>query len=315
MTSPMTDLVFAIDLGATKTAAMLYDASRGAAIARDRVPTNVTVSPKEWLDSLPRLLDGLLREAGRARRELCAVGLAVPGQVDDSGNLIFAGKFQGWKDVPLRALVERKFGVPAYVEQDANAAARGEHWKGCATRMKNFVFVALGTGVGAGVVVDGRLVRGAHHAAGELGDALPSDEALRAEAPAESNLGSRVGGPQIREEAEAIAGEAIGAGEAIERAAQDERLEPLAERVAGEIGVVVVAVVTLLDPEAVVLGGGTATEELAERLRVHVERSTHRPTPILLSALGEDAQLYGAVAGARATARAESGRPSRTEKA
>ena len=100
---------------------------------------------------------------------LRALAIGVPSPVDPrSGLVAFANNLVGWKNVDLRRALEKEFRVPVCLENDANMAAIGEHWRGVARDARSFVFIALGTGIGSGIFIDGRLYRGRTGNAGEL---------------------------------------------------------------------------------------------------------------------------------------------------
>src|SRR5262249_61782043 len=110
-----------------------------------------------------------------------------------------AGNLTGWKDVPLRGILTRRFDAPIWIEQDAKAAALGERWRGSARKMHNFVFLALGTGIGAGVVINGRLHRGDNNAAGEGGNFGMGRQHLGKERRGDGGLELLIGGPGGRD--------------------------------------------------------------------------------------------------------------------
>src|SRR5262249_12079280 len=106
---------------------------------------------------------------GRDLRKLFAIGIGAPGMTDvTTGRVISANNLAGWTNVPLRELVQARFKAPVQVDNDANMAALGERWQGAARHVNDFGFLALGAGVGAGVVIGGRLHRGHHWYAGEI---------------------------------------------------------------------------------------------------------------------------------------------------
>ena len=166
--------------------------------------------------------------------------------------------------------------------------------------MQNVVFLALGTGIGAGLILDGRIYRGCRHAAGEVGNFVMGRQYLGKNRRGHGNLEVLVGGPTIREEAADATGDDLSAAEAIDRADEDKRLAVLAERVADHVAILVVNISALLDPEAIIFGGGTASagSDLLEPVRERVDRELANPPALMHSVLGEDAQLYGAVWGA-----------------
>ncbi|HZH03420.1 MAG TPA: ROK family protein, partial [Myxococcaceae bacterium] len=256
--------------------------------------------PDSLIDRIRAEVESLAARAGRPLSAIQAIGVAVPGRVDEQSTVLDAGKLVGWTQLPLRDRLAARFGVPAFVEQDANAAALGERWRGGAQQLRDFVFLALGTGVGAGVVVNGRLVRGARCAAGEMGDLMLDRSRLDRGSPEEHNLGALVGGPVIRERARQALGEQVSTSESLTRANEEPKLRPLVSEVTDYVAMAVIAVSAILDPQAIFLGGGTASagEPLLQGVRNRLERALRVTPDIRLSSLEENAQLYGAVFGA-----------------
>ncbi|MDP9364057.1 MAG: ROK family protein [Chloroflexota bacterium] len=294
-------VVVGVDVGGTKTALLATDVASGEDLATDTFATPAEAGPEASITELCGAIERIVEAAGRRREELRAVGVAVPGHVNfDAGRVIEAGNLAGWSDVPLRDILARVLGVPVWVDQDGKAAALGERWRGGAKEMHNFVFLSLGTGLGAGVMINGRLRRGFHNASGEVGNFVMGRKLLGRTEDKHGNLEMLVGGPTIRRRAKEATGEEMSAAEALRRAAEDERLRPLAEEVADYVAMAVVSIVALLDPEAIVFGGGTseAGEALIDPVRERVERELTMRPALMRSVLGTDAQLHGAVFGA-----------------
>ena len=294
-------VVVGVDVGGTKTALLATDVGTGEDLATETYDTEAEAGPAAMIDELSGAIERIVEAAGRRREDLRAVGVAVPGHVAvEAGRVIAAGNLRGWSDVPLRDLLGRKLGVPVWVDQDGNAAALGEHWRGGAKEMHNFVFLTLGTGVGAGLMINGRLRRGRHNAAGEVGNFVMGREFLGQRQEQHGNLELLVGGPAIRERVREAIGEELSAAEALRRAAEDERLAPIAAEVIDYVAMAVIAIVALLDPEAIIFGGGTAEagEALIDPVRERVERELTMRPALMRSVLGAEAQLHGAVFGA-----------------
>jgi glucokinase len=294
------DTILAIDIGGTKTALLATERATVRRLASTSLPTPHDAGPAAFVALLRRESDAMLARAGVDPRSVGAVGCAVPGQVDGDGLVIGAGNLDGWDRVPLRTLLEEEWLAPAFVDQDANAGALGEMWRGAAQTMRDFVFVALGTGIGAGIVLGGRIHRGAHHAAGELGDLAPAPSALGRGPRDHHNLASRIGSRALTRRGRAATGADVPASEVVRGAAADLRLAGVARDVAGDLAVAVIAIAALLDPEAIVLGGGTsaAGPELLAAVRARVRDELWIEPVLVVAALGEEAQLYGVVAGA-----------------
>lgn len=293
MLTPMGRVV-GVDMGGTKTAIWVWDGSTENVVGERRFATRCQAGADELLGELCTEIRSLLDQTGTGRHSLLGIGVAVPGRVDVKGRVLDGGCIPGWRGLPLRDVLRRKLEVPVFVEQDANAAAMGEQWRGSAQRLRDFVFLALGTGVGAGVVLGGELHRGAHCAAGELGDLGPPDG---------NRLSSVVGGAVIRNRVEKTVGRRLGTSESLHYARGHPELEPVLRQVFDHVALAVSAVASLLDPEAVILGGGTAAagELLLYEVKKRVESALRVVPEIKLSALGESAQLYGAICGALKT--------------
>lgn len=158
----MTGTVLAVDVGGTKTAAGVVDAD-------GRLLRSATVStPRE--DDAQVVLDALLaavREVDPAGAQ--AVGVGCAGPMTPGGETVSPLNIPGWRDFPLRARLAAELGLPVVVDGDAKALAVGEGWKGAGAGVSSFLAMVVSTGVGGGVVVDGRLLHGAHANAGHVG--------------------------------------------------------------------------------------------------------------------------------------------------
>jgi predicted NBD/HSP70 family sugar kinase len=280
---------------------LAWDLAAGVVLAEDVFETPTQIGPEAMVDRLVAAAEVLLAGRGQERANLRGIGVAVPGLVDaEAGVVLTAGNLAGWERVPLRALIETQLQVPVFIEHDANAAALGERWRGAARDLQSFAFVALGTGIGVGIVVNGRLHRGAHHAAGELGDLVVGREFLGQDRDGQGNLAQLIGGKTLRRRAKQATGDDLSAADVISHAEDDAALADMAEEVDDYLAMAVIAIAALLDPEAIIVGGGTAEagEDLLDPVRERVAREVSAPPPIIASALGPEAQLYGAVFGA-----------------
>ncbi|MCA9879680.1 MAG: ROK family protein [Thermomicrobiales bacterium] len=291
-------IVAAVDIGGTKTALVVWDQRAERILLDISAATPTDLGPQAFTDGLVEEIHALIARARRSESELIGIGVAVPGLVDERAGLVLeAGNLAGWVDLPLRATLEEHFPVAVAIEQDANAAALGEQWRGAAQGESDFVFLALGTGVGAGIMLNGQLHRGAHHAAGEVGNFVVGREFLGQERGGQGNLAQLIGGRTLRARAEAATGVEISAARAIAASDHDAGLARIAEDVIDYLAMSVIAIASLLDPPLIVIGGGTAAagHDLFEPVRARVAPELARATRIVPAALGPEAQLYGAV--------------------
>ncbi len=156
------------DLGATSTDVALADLS-GEVLVHRAEPSDISAGPDAVLTRVERLFDKCVQDAGALPGSLWGIGIGVPGPVEfESGRPISPPIMPGWDGYRLRERFADR-NVPVWVDNDVNVMALGELEAGCGRGVKNFVFVKIGTGIGAGIVVDGRIHRGAQGSAGDVG--------------------------------------------------------------------------------------------------------------------------------------------------
>lgn len=291
-------IVVGIDIGGTKTALVVWDRMREEILAEESVATPTEIGPNGFVDRLAEEITAMIARAGCQMDDLVAIGIAVPGLVDAAaGTVIEAGNLAGWVDFPLRECLQEHFPVAIGIEHDANAAALGEQWRGAAEGEANFVFLALGTGIGAGIMINGQLHRGAQYAAGEVGNFVMCRTLLGEERDGQGNLADLIGGRTLRARAEDATGEELSAAEAIVAGADDPDLAQIAEDVIDYLAITVIAIASLLDPPLIVLGGGTAEagSDLITPVLDRARQELARTPRIVPAKLGAEAQLYGAI--------------------
>jgi glucokinase len=284
-----------VDLGATNVRVVIADQD-GNIEARRHFPTP-SGTPEAALARVSRAIDELVRGVwvGAA---VDAVGIALPGMVDpEAGVVASVANLSGWDDVPLARLLggDRR---PVAMENDANAAAAGEGWLGAARGVRHHVFIAWGTGIGSGVVLGGRLHRGAHFLGGEIAFFPMTREQVRTGGWA-ANVEALCGGRAVAAKAAELFGSGAKASDLFD-AARSGHAEAVAYVVEVQeyMAMAVVDVIALLDPEVVVFGGGVIAAQgtwLLDPIRELAHRCTPVRTPIVMSELGEDAQVLGAV--------------------
>lgn len=283
-----------LDIGSRTLRAALADLE-GRVVARHHEPTDPAGGDR-LIEQICRAIDRVRTDAGVRPEKLLAIGAGAPGMTDVlTGRVINAVNIRGWLDVPLRSMLESRFGVPAVIDNDANMAALGERWMGSAREVDDFVFVALGAGVGAGVIVGGHLLRGSRWSAGEIShihlDWRGWDVDYGDQGFLESRVAALAGGwpRSARDRAFSCTFEAARAGDGAAAAVVDE--------LAAYLGTAVANIVAVLDPALVVFGGGVsqAGEQLLEPIRRVVGRIVPNVPQMQTTALGDEAQLYGSL--------------------
>jgi glucokinase len=285
--------VLAVDLGGTK-ASFAVVGGDGAVLARVKVPSREG-SHAVSFDALAEAAASAVRAAGTDWSAISAAGVVVPGIYSIATGRAWAPNLWGPDEVPLRTELARRLPIPVVIDSDRSGCVLGEQWKGAARGCTDVVFLAVGTGIGAGILSHGRLVRGHGGIAGAVGWLALSPQ-WREEFARVGALEAEAAGPAFaRRAGRATAEEAAEAARRGDRAARravDETVEWLAMGVASLIG--------LLNPQLVVLGGGLmqATDLFIAPVRAAVRRwAQPLAAPLCrieLTQLGEDAALLGA---------------------
>lgn len=289
-------LVLGVDLGGTKVRAAVADGS-GAVLAEMTAATDAR-GGLHVVEQIAVLARSLVRSAGATPDSVRATAVGTPGVPDaESGTLGLSPNVDGLSVVSLRDELAARLGHPVVLDNDVTAAAVGERWAGSARGCDDFVFVAVGTGIGMGIVSGGRVVRGARGAAGEIGylplGTDPFDPVNQRRGPLEE----ATAGQQVAARYRAATGTATTTREVFDLASQG---VPAAVGVVAEHGrflaLAITAVTAVLDPELVVLGGGVGSRpELLDPVRAGLAALGKAPVEVRTTALGSRASVVGAL--------------------
>jgi predicted NBD/HSP70 family sugar kinase len=279
-------LVLGLDLGARFVRGAVCDLA-GAIRARQDVELAVADAAGA-IDAISRLRSALLEASGLDPTLVDGVVVGVPGVVEGDGTLSLAENVAGLEGRPFARELQAALELPVTLENDINLAALGEQWQGIARGVEDFVFLSVGTGMGAGVVLHGELHRGRNGAAGEIDFALVGlDETLDPSAPEVSVLAEQRAG--LPADPRAVFGAA--------RNGEQEARE-VVEEVARRIALHVAPIAAVTDVELVVLGGGIGAngDLLLDPVARLLAEWLPFPPRLEVSTLGEAAVLTGAVA-------------------
>lgn len=266
--------VLAADLGATSTAVALADLD-GRIVEHTEEPGDIGAGPHSVLDRVQQLFDDLLARHAELPGRLWGIGIGVPGPVEfSSGRSIAPPIMPGWDRFPMRDLFAERYDVPVWVDNDVNIMALGEMRAGVARGHDVVVFVKLGTGIGAGIVVGGSLLRGAQGCAGDVGHIQVTVEpSVICRCGNIGCLEALAGGGAIgrRAEAAALEGRSSFLTEVLETQGRIDAADvtraashgdPVARELVDEVGRLVggmlASVVNLVNPSLIVIGGGVA---------------------------------------------------------
>jgi glucokinase len=299
-------VVVAIDVGGTKVAGALVT-SRGEILERVRRPTALKSA-----EAAVRQMVGVASElAARSTRPVVATGVSIAAVVDPrSGDVLWAPNLAAWNNIRLGSMLSASLAVPAIVLYDGHAGVAGEHWRGAGRGARNVVSLTIGTGIGGGLVLDGRLYHGAANVAGAAGwMILGEDQSVAASRERIGGLESVAAGPGLVVSArQAIADgartsiptpvtthgilAAAGRGDALAHSLMDAAGKAMGRAMAD--------IVSLLSPDVIVIGGGlgSAVDTYVEAGRRAVAQFAQpisaRAVRIVRSELGDDAPLLGA---------------------
>jgi len=165
----MAKVAVGVDIGGTNLRFGLVDAM-GNILARKRMVTDAHQGVEKVMARIKRGIGDLIKKAEGSGHNVVGIGLGMPGIISHAEGIVrFSPNLAGWVDVPLRDAIAEGFGLPVFVENDANAYALGEAWYGAGRGAKSLICITLGTGVGGGIILDGKVWRGADGMAGEVG--------------------------------------------------------------------------------------------------------------------------------------------------
>ncbi|NLV43539.1 MAG: ROK family glucokinase [Candidatus Hydrogenedentes bacterium] len=165
----MSNVIIGVDLGGTNVKTAIVSEDRKI-IAKESRPTGASDGPGAIMDLMAESVFDLMRVNGLEMSQALAAGFGAPGPMNWQTGIVYSPpNLAGWKNVPLAAEMTKRLGVPCYVDNDANVACYGEYWLGAGQGAESIVVFTLGTGVGGGIVVFGRLLRGIDGTAAELG--------------------------------------------------------------------------------------------------------------------------------------------------
>ena len=304
-----------IDVGGTNVKIALVDGD-GKIIYSNSVPTYAQMGYEYTVNNIKQAIKDLMKETNTEAKDIQGIGFDFPGQVDcKTGVVKNAPNIPGWVNVPIAQMIEDEFHIPTRIDNDVRCAALGELKFGAGRGCENFVCITVGTGIGSGLVINGKVVRGAANAAGEIGHIkLQMEDGPLCGCGDSGCLEAFASGPSIVAMAqEYLKGgksakfrELAGDGEItpyiVAKAA--EAGDPVAKRIFEKmgyyIGMGLTSVINLLNPEKIIIGGGVA--ECGELLLDPIKRTINEramkvqreAVEIVPAELGNSAGVIGA---------------------
>jgi glucokinase len=310
----LADLALGVDLGGTNIRVAIINYS-GTIVEAIRALVGENPDPKTVIDKISEVIEQVLAKAAVDWQQIAGLGVGIAAQLRGASGVVAVAPNLGWREVPFGKMLSEKVGQKVRVVNDLEAIAWGEVSFGSARGHQNVLVVFLGTGVGAGVVIDGKLYQGSSGVAAEIGHVKVEDNGAPCGCSMSGCLEAYLGGANLsrllQERAQndwpALLGQAQGDLDAIHPGLVEEllnkndpRAEELFDRLAGYLGTVLANATTLFNPSALVLGGTVldGCPSLKERaLKVFQDKVLHvakEAVEILPAKLGSDAGIIGA---------------------
>ena len=278
--------------------------------------------PDSVVEQMAAGAEALICDGGIDRERIRAVGIGSPGPISiSSGTIISLPNIPGLDGCPIRDLVSRRLGLPAVLENDANAAAYGEYVCGAGKEARDMVMLTLGTGLGSGIIIDGRVLHGSHEIGAEIGHMIVQPDGEQCgcgqrgclERYSSATYMAEYATRLIREQGRksSLSGKLADGGSidaadiSAARAADDELATEVWARTVGYLAIGCVNICRIFDPDEIVLAGGliNAGEALMSPLVAEIDRLNwdlvERKTSVVLASLGSDAGAIGAAGVAR----------------
>lgn len=301
---------FGIDVGGTSIKCGFFTAE-GELLEKWEIPTRTENQGENILPDIAKSIEKKMEEKAISKEQVTGVGIGVPGPVNKNGEIPTAVNLNwGYKHISKE--MEELTGLPSKAGNDANVAALGEAWKGGAAGCANVILATLGTGVGGGIIVDGKIVAGAHGAGGEIGHAnVKHDETdscncgnkgcleQMASATGIVRLAKKALAASDQESALRAAGDKLSAKKVFDAyKAGDALAAEIVEEFGDYLGGALATFATVVDPDVILIGGGVsrAGQPLVDVVEKYYKKYAFTPcknTPIRLAELGNDAGIYG----------------------
>jgi predicted NBD/HSP70 family sugar kinase len=291
---PDAAFVAAVDLGGTKVRVAIADLS--CHIFGEATEPTAPAGGADVIKQIARLCREVMATHKLAAEKLKLAVIGVPGAPDPkTGRILKAPNIKGLDAINFNDTLSAEMGVDVVVENDVNLAVLGEHWGGQGQGTDDLAYIAIGTGIGAGLIVGGDLVRGKNGSAGELGYLPFGADPFEAESIRQGALERATATDAIRNMYHKRTGNQLDVKSIFDRLETDENARAVLDNVAKEIARACAALIAVLDPELVVFGGSIGRrEELFERVKTQLPRLTDNELTMEISKLGGRAALVGA---------------------
>lgn len=293
--------IIGIDLGGTNLKIALLDLNYRIIIKRN-LSTRAFLNPHFLIQAITDSILKIIKDSRLTKLNIFGVGLGLPGPVDaQRGKVYFLPNIAGWKNINLKVILSKKLRLPVFLDNDAKLMSLAEYTLGAARGAKCAVCITLGTGVGGGIVIDGRIYRGVNNIAGEIGHLPINESGPVCNCGGRACLEAYIGNNRILRQAKKIFKRDISLEELSALAKKsDSRALKIWSGVGNRLGMALVSVVNLLNPDRIVIGGGVANAGaiLFDPVKKFIVKRAMpvqaRDVKIVKARLGPDAGIIGA---------------------
>ncbi len=316
----MPEYFIGIDLGGTKILTAIAGKD-GDILARRKLPTEANKGQNKIIANIKETIKGVLEETGKIEKDITRIGVGSPGPLSVKKGIIYENSNLPWKNVPIVKLLEEEVGIRVVLENDANAAALGEKCFGTGQGVDNLLYITISTGIGGGIIIDGKIYHGASDGAGEIGHMTVHPDGplcgcgnhgcfeTLASGTAIAEMGRNA---VVRSRAQVLKGLCQGDLNKIDAAlvAQaayqgDQDAVRIFENAGSYLGIGIANLINLFNPEMIILGGGVMKAEdlfiecMYKTLEERALTASREELEICRAGLGDDTGVKGAIAVAR----------------
>lgn len=292
--------VVGLDIGGTSVVIGIVNLA-GEVIAQHDIPTQRNLNG-HFFETIAERLKQMKAQYNITDESILGMGVGVPGVTNVEEGIVVNAPALSWENFPVREKLEEVFPYPIFVDNDVNSIVLGEYWKGSAKGKSNIIYIAIGTGIGSGIILNGQLYRGSHYSAGEMGYLVTSREDFQKFRPVHQGYGhleSIASGSAIGHQVSKALNRPVTAREAFQLyESGDESVRDTIDFALENLAIGMANYVSLFDPELIIIGGGVSHSYAVfnEQLIQSMQQYTIRSCQVEKTSLGDLAGVVGAAA-------------------
>lgn len=292
--------IVGVDIGGTTTIVGLVDLL-GNIVAHEAFDTQRYLE-NDFIFKILETINDLKNKLKISKDKILGMGIGVPGRTNVETGVVVDAPALKWQDYPLVKKFNKYVSYPVYIDNDVNSIVLGEYWQGDAKDKKNIIYIAIGTGIGSGIILNGALYRGSHYSAGEMGYLVTKKDDINKYEPVHQGYGhleSVASGSSIGAQLSNLLGKNITAKEAFDLyKKEDKQAIEVIDNAIENLAIGIANYVSLFDPELIILGGGVSQsfDVFQRNLFNQIEQHTPHVCEIIKTSLDSKSSIIGAAA-------------------